>query len=139
MLAGASAAGHPRRNADADLVNIATRFVAKYTTVQHQAGDQDGIFIEDVVIPSVVDVASRYGRHIPSAMRQGLHQFLVAGDSLSSEELAGLARHIYENSPAQFCRDISGLSAEDKKILLRQVGAGFGLTDSRPAKKPYCK
>lgn len=127
LLATSTASG-AGRDIGVDLLKIATRFVENYSTVQHKAGDANGMFIEDVVIPGVVRVIESYKGKIPAAARNELYRFLIASKSMASEELSAIAAEVYLASPKQFCRDISKLSKINSRLLIRQASDGVALS-----------
>ncbi len=129
-----SIASEPQRDANVDLIKIATRYVDNYSKSQHKAGDVDGIFIEDVVIPSVVSAANGYQGNIPSAARIDLYRFLIAGEAMASEELATLAGNIYRKSPKLFCSDVRKLNKSDRLFLIRQASDGLALSGTNLSK-----
>lgn len=120
-------ADEAKRDARSDLIKIATRYLDSYSKLQHKAGDADGVFIEDVVIPSVASAIDEYKGKIPSAVRVDLYQFLVAGKSMESEELATLSGTVYQASPGQFCSDMSKQSKPDRRFLIQQASDGLAL------------
>lgn len=137
MVGGFSAsATTAKKDSCADLVKIATRFVENYSKVGHEAGDADGIFIENVVIPSVANVVDSYRGSVPVAVQNELYRFLMAGKSMASEELVVIAEKLYLSSPEQFCRDVFKLSKPDRDLLIRQ--ANDGLAMSRSISKVEC-
>jgi hypothetical protein len=128
------AASGTNRDTGIDLLKIATRLVENYSATQHKAGDADGVFVEDVVVPSVVNVADSYKGEIPPAVRKELYRFLIAGKSMASEELSTLAAKLYLKSPKQFCRDVSRLGKLDRRLLVKQASDGLELNGAKTGK-----
>jgi hypothetical protein len=105
-----------------------------YSRAQHKAGDEDGVFVEGVVIPSVVSVADSYKVKIPPIVRNELYRFLIAGKSMASEELSTLAAKLYLTSPKQFCHDVSTLNKRDRRLLIRHANDGLALSGMKVRK-----
>lgn len=127
-------AGEVHRDARSDLIKVATRYLDSYSKLQHKAGDADGVFIEDVVIPSVVSAIDEYKGKIPSAVRVDVYRFLVAGKSMASEELAILTGTVYRASPEQFCSDMSKQSKPNRQFLVQQASDGLALDGLKTGK-----
>jgi hypothetical protein len=108
--------------------------VENYSRAQHNAGDEDGVFVEGVVIPSVVNVADGYKGKIPSIVRNELYRFLIAGKSMASEELSLLAAKLYLASPKQFCHDVSTFNKRDRRLLIRHANDGLALSGVKVGK-----
>jgi hypothetical protein len=115
------------RDTNVDLIKVSTRFLENYAKAQHRAGDQDAVFIEDVVIPGVFSVTENYKGSIPATARKELFRFLVAGDSTASEDLRAIAAKLYLASPKQYCVGIKSLGAGDRRVLIQQAKDGVAL------------
>jgi len=92
------------------------------------------MFIEDVVIPSVIGATESYEGKIPAVARGELYRFLIASKSMASEELSSLAAKIYLASPKQFCRDVSRLDKSDRHLLIQQARDGVALSGMKSGK-----
>lgn len=102
---------------------MATRYVSSYTKVAHKAGDRDGEFIEDFVIPAVrreVDSGTLSKEEVEAAV-----DFILVSDSFSNEEVSEISWIVYANNKSLFCEKIASLAAADRRIVSRRVKSGM--------------
>lgn len=126
LLAAPCAASN--RDHQADLINISTRFVTAYTSTPHKAGNLDGEFIEDVVIPAVNDVVTSGGERLSNAQLSATIDFIVASDSLASEEVSEIAATLYKSQRVKLCASITKLAQPKRTIILDRVKSGLAAT-----------
>jgi hypothetical protein len=116
------------RDHRADLVTISARFIATYTSTPHKAGDQDGEFIEDMVIPAVNDVVASGGGQLSNAQLNATIDFIVASDSLASEEVSEIALALYKSQKVKLCTSVAKLAPLKRKVVLDRIKNGMAAT-----------
>lgn len=125
------------RDSKVDVVTISTRFVAMYANISHKAGDPDGQFIEDVVIPAVYDVATS-GTRLTNAQYQAVLDFIVTSDSLASEEISDIAANLYLSQETKLCTSVAKLSHSKRVIILDRIKSGLAAT-GKSVPRAVCK
>lgn len=136
LLAGSGAAAE--RDYKTDLIMVSARYVATYTRTEHQAGDRDGQFIEDVVIPAVNNVVISSGDRMTNAQFQAVLDFIVVSDSLASEEISEIAARLYLSRKTQLCASVAKLSSSRQTAVLDRVKSGLSAA-GKPVSRAICK
>lgn len=111
------------RDGKTDLLIIATRYVSSYTKVAHKAGDRDGEFIEDFLIPAIrreVDGGALSKRQVEAVV-----DFILVSDSFSNEEVSEISWIVYANNKSFFCEKVGSLASADRQIVNRRVKSGM--------------
>lgn len=125
------------RDSKADVVAIGARLVAMYARTPHKAGDPDGQFIEDVVIPAVHDVVAS-GAPLTSDQHREVLNFIVASDSLASEEISDIAAGLYLSQKVGLCAAVANLSQSTRTIVVDRIKSGLAAT-GKPVPRVVCK
>lgn len=125
------------RDHRADLVAISTRFITTYTRTPHKAGDQDGEFVEDVVIPAVNDVVASGGERLSNAQLNATIDFIVAADSLASEEVSEIALTLYKSQKVKLCTSVAKLAPLKRTVVLDRIKSGMAAT-GKPVPSAIC-
>ncbi|WP_313455341.1 hypothetical protein [Stenotrophomonas sp.] len=136
LLPGASLAGD--RDAKTDLIAVSSRMVKMYvSSTPHNAGDTDGQFIEDEVIPAVHEVVVRGGAQLTKAQYLAALDFIIASKPLASEGVSDIAAALYLPQKARLCSSIAAFSQSRRKIVLDQVRSGLAAA-GRPLPRVIC-
>lgn len=135
LLAAPCAAS--KRDHQVDLINISTRFVTTYTNASHKAGNLDGEFIEDVVIPAVNDVVTSSGERLSNAQLKAAIDFIVASDSLASEEVSEIAAMLYKAKKTTLCTSLAKLPQSKRAAVLNRIKSGVAAT-GKPVPRAIC-
>lgn len=125
------------RDHRADLVDISTRFIATYASTPHKAGDPNGQFIEDIVIPAVNDVVTSGGERLSNAQLNAAIEFIVASDSLASEEVSEIAATLYKSQRVKLCTSIAKLAQSKRTVVLNRIKSGISAT-GKSAPRAIC-
>ena len=123
LLAAPCAAGV--RDPKADLVIVSTRFVITYTNTPHKAGDADGQFIEDVVIPAVNDVVTSKDGRLSNSQLKASIDFVIASEPLASEDISAIAATVYKSQKTQTCILLDNLPASKRAAVLYRIKSGI--------------
>ncbi len=111
------------RDGKTDLFIIATKYVSSYVQDRHKAGDKDGEFIEDFVIPAIRhEVGSG---DLSKGQVGAIIDFILVSDSFSSEEVSEISWIVYAKNKRFFCERINSLPFADKMIVGRRVKSGM--------------
>ena len=136
LFAGSSVAAE--RDSKADVVMVSARFVEMYARTPHKAGDPDGQFIEDVVVPAVSDVVTGGGTRLTDAQYQAVLDFIVASDSLASEEISNIAVNLYVPQKIRLCASVAKLRQSKRTVVLDRIKSGLAAT-GKPVPRTVCK
>lgn len=126
------------RDPKVDLITIGARFVQSYSRTEHKAGDADGQFIEDVIIPSVADVVGKGGASLTRDQRNAVIDFLLASESSASEAISDIAVALYLPQKAKLCTSVAKLSRSQRAIVLDRIKSGL-MASGKPVPRTVCK
>lgn len=118
-----SSADASARDGKTDLLIIATRYVSSYTKVAHKAGDRDGEFIEDFLIPAIRREVG--GGALSKGQVEAVVDFILVSDSFSNEEVSEISWIVYANNKSFFCEKVGSLASADRQIVNRRVKSGM--------------
>lgn len=116
------------RDHKTDLVMISSHVVSAYVQAHHKAGDADGEFIEDVVIPAVGRIVRDETVHSSPDYYQSLLTFFVVSQPMASEEIGAISSYAYRSHKREFCDALNKISQAQRALVLTQVQSGLAST-----------
>ncbi|WP_286069668.1 hypothetical protein [Stenotrophomonas sp. 57] len=119
------------RDQGADMVVIATRFIAVLDARADTARNADEPFIEDRVIPAVHAMVERDGGRLTRAQLQALIDFMIVADGMASEEISEMAATLYRRQGPAVCTLLKNTPATRRSVVIARIRSGIAPTAAR--------
>ncbi|MFG6087283.1 hypothetical protein ACEU0C_000603 [Stenotrophomonas indicatrix] len=119
------------RDQGADMVVIATRFIAVHYAPADAARNADEPFIEDRVIPAVHAMVERDGGRLTRAQLQALIDFIIVADGMASEEISEMAATLYRKQGPAVCTLLKNMPAIRRSVVIARIRSGIAPTGAR--------
>ncbi|WP_164137553.1 hypothetical protein [Stenotrophomonas maltophilia] len=119
------------RDQGADMVVIATRFIAVHDARAGTARNADEPFIEDRVIPAVHAMVERDGGRLTQAQLQALIDFMIVADGMASEEISEMAATLYRKQGPAVCTLLKNTPATRRSVVIARIRSGIAPTGAR--------
>lgn len=119
------------RDQGADMVVIATRFIAVHDARADTARNADEPFIEDRVIPAAHAMVERDAGRLTRAQLQALIDFMIVADGMASEEISEMAATLYRRHGPAVCTLLKNTPATRRSVVIARIRSGTAPTAAR--------